>query len=126
MTKAAGLQRKVEYGLLSAFYGPLLTERQRILLRLYCDEDYSLGEVANQLGVSRQGISDGLQRAYERLDELETLLGLQRQFSDMRRVMQLSHQAIEGALTKHPELTALSEARDALDAFMKTEEADGL
>lgn len=123
MARSEGLERKVEYGLLSAFYGPLLTERQRTLLRLYCDEDYSLGEVARQLGVSRQGVSDGLQRAFSRLDELEALLGLQRQFAGMRQVMRQSRVAMDSALALYPDLAMLYEAGNALDAFLRTEEA---
>ncbi len=118
-----GLARKVDYGLLSAFYGPLLTERQRTLVRLYCDEDYSLGEVAKLLGVTRQGVSDGLRRAFHRLDELEEVLQLQNRLEQMRRVMAQTRQAIDQTLHDHPQLEDLREAGLALDTYLKMEEA---
>ena len=70
------LKRKVGYGLLAEFYAPLLTDRQQTLLELYCDEDLSLSEIASQMSISRQAVSENLNRAYERLDELEQHLQL--------------------------------------------------
>ena len=70
------LNRKVGYGLLAEFYAPLLTDRQQTLLELYCDEDLSLSEIASQMSISRQAVSENLNRAYERLDELEQHLQL--------------------------------------------------
>ena len=122
MAKEKRLDRRVDYGLLSAFYGPLLTERQRTLVRLYCDEDYSLAEVAEQLGVTRQGVSDGLNRAFERLDEWELALNLQSKFDRQREVMLAVRDAIHLAMTKHPDLSMLSEAAQALDAHLRLEE----
>lgn len=79
-----GLNRKVGYGMLAAFYAPLLTDRQQALLQLYCDEDLSLSEIAGQLAISRQAVSENLNRAYERLDELEGHLQLYSGFIRMR------------------------------------------
>lgn len=70
------LNRKVGYGLLAEFYAPLLTDRQQTLLELYCNEDLSLSEIASQMSISRQAVSENLNRAYERLDELEQHLQL--------------------------------------------------
>ena len=47
---------RIEIGWLFDFYGPLLTERQRKLLALYCNEDFSLSEIAAREGISRQGV----------------------------------------------------------------------
>ncbi len=123
MARSGGLERKVDYGILSAFYGPLLTQRQQTLVRLYCDEDYSLGEVARQLGVTRQGVSDGLKRAFERLDELESALGLHQRLESTRAVMTTSLQAIDMALVQHPELDMLRDAGKALEEHLRMEEA---
>ena len=43
---------RIEIGWLFDFYGPLLTERQQKLLALYCNEDFSLSEIAAQTGYS--------------------------------------------------------------------------
>lgn len=79
-----GLNKKVNYGMLAEFYAPLLTDRQQTLIELYCDEDLSLSEIAGQLSISRQAVSDNLNRAYERLDELENHLKLYHSFVFMR------------------------------------------
>ncbi len=79
-----GLSRKVGYGMLAAFYAPLLTDRQQKLIQMYCDEDLSLSEIAGQLSVSRQAVSDNLNRAYERLDDLENHLKLYDSYMGMR------------------------------------------
>lgn len=73
---AERLNKKIEYSILLSFYGGLLTENQRSLVSMYCDEDLSLGEIAEQLSVSRQGVSDSLNRAFERLNRFEEFLGV--------------------------------------------------
>lgn len=66
----------VELNCLLDFYGALLTEKQRGVLQLYCEEDMSLSEIANQMGVSRQAVLINIQNARKRLEEYEEKLGL--------------------------------------------------
>ncbi len=80
----AGIQKKIETGWLLDFYGPLLTERQQELLRLSCEEDMSLAEIAQQEGVSRQGVYDILHRATQQLFQLEEKLGMLQRFRRMQ------------------------------------------
>ena len=67
---------RIEIGWLFDFYGPLLTERQQKLLALYCNEDFSLSEIAAREGISRQGVYDAVHRAARQLEDYETQLGL--------------------------------------------------
>ncbi len=90
-----GLNKKVGYGMLAAFYAPLLTDRQQALLELYCDEDLSLSEIAGQLSISRQAVSDNLNRAYERLDELENHLQLYSSYVRMRKQSQACRELLK-------------------------------
>jgi hypothetical protein len=69
------LQHRARIGVLDDLYGPLLTERQRQMLRLYYGEDLSLGEVAERAGISRQAVHDLLRRAIMSLEGYETRLG---------------------------------------------------
>lgn len=78
------LIKKVNYGLLAAFYAPLLTDRQQSMLQMYCDEDLSLSEIASQYSISRQAVSDNLNRAYERLDDLEDQLKMYQKFVELK------------------------------------------
>ncbi len=57
-------------------YGRLLTIRQQRLLRLYYDDDLSLGEIAQRLRVTRQAVFDVLRRSTEELERLEASLHL--------------------------------------------------
>ncbi len=56
-------------------YGALLTEHQRRCLELYYDQDYSLAEIAEQTGVSRQGVHASIARAETALCAYEEALG---------------------------------------------------
>ena len=51
------LNRKVELAFLAAFYSGMLTEKQRRILSLYCEEDLSLGEVARGFGITPEYLS---------------------------------------------------------------------
>ena len=53
--------------LLYDYYGELLTEKQRTCFDLYYNQDLSLSEIAEDLGVTRQGVHDTLARAEAQL-----------------------------------------------------------
>jgi predicted DNA-binding protein YlxM (UPF0122 family) len=57
-------------------YGGVLTERQRALLRLYYQDDLSLGEIAVRFGVTRQAVFDSLRRSVAEMQHLEEHLGV--------------------------------------------------
>ena len=65
-------QKNLAYSVLLDFYGPVLTDKQRVILTEYYDEDLSLAEIAENLGITRQGVRDGIKRA-EHGDGLVTL-----------------------------------------------------
>jgi len=77
------LKRKVDLAFLSAFYGGMLTDKQRRVLSLHCEEDLSLGEIADEVGISRQAVHETLTRAAARLNEMEGRLGTVARFRRM-------------------------------------------
>lgn len=87
------LEKSVEIGTLCAFYGGLLTPRQRDALRLYYEEDLTLGEIAGELGVSRQNVHELIARSADKLRRYEASLGGVRRASEtahgLRQVMEL-------------------------------------
>lgn len=66
------------------FYGELLTERQREFFDLYYNEDLSLSEIAENSGISRQGVRDVIVRAEGAMQEVEDKTGLIRRFLQMQ------------------------------------------
>lgn len=62
--------------LLYDYYGDFLTEKQREIFELYYQNDLSLGEIAENSGVTRQGVHDTLRRSQEILNNFEEKLGM--------------------------------------------------
>ena len=65
----------LELTLLFDYYGDLLTERQKQCFDLRYNQDLSLAEIAQELGVSRQGVHDNLNRAEALLRNMEAKTG---------------------------------------------------
>ena len=70
------MEKIVEQGILLDFYGPLLTEHQQEICRAAVYEDLSLAEIAEQYGITRQGVHDLLKRCDHTLRGYEEKLGL--------------------------------------------------
>ena len=64
------------------FYGELLTDKQREYFDLHYNEDYSLGEIAEMTGISRQGVWDIIKRAEDTLRKTEEKTGLVHRFRE--------------------------------------------
>jgi predicted DNA-binding protein YlxM (UPF0122 family) len=62
--------------LLFDYYGGLLPSRQADVFALYHEDDLSLTEIAEQQGISKQGVHDALKRAEAALAGYERKLGL--------------------------------------------------
>lgn len=98
MTVDGGRLRIDRLRLLDA-YGGALTPRQREALRLHLEEDWSVTELADALGVSRAAAHDLLRRGLRRIEALEAQLGLRQQLDEMerqRRELELRLAAVRG------------------------------
>ena len=78
------MEKIVEQTLLYDFYGELLTEHQRKVYEEVVLNDYSLSEVAENMGISRQGVHDMIRRCNKILNEYESKLHLVRRFVCIR------------------------------------------
>ena len=78
------MEKNVEISLLFSFYKNLLTERQADTVDLYYNEDLSLAEIGDELGISRQGVRDNLKRAEATLYDVEKKLGLVARFLEIK------------------------------------------
>jgi len=70
------LEKNLFFSVLYDYYGNLLKENQAIVIDLYYNQDFSLGEIAEELSISRAGIHDTLKRAEKNLTEFEEKLCL--------------------------------------------------
>ncbi|MBC6003885.1 MAG: YlxM family DNA-binding protein [Paeniclostridium sp.] len=82
------LEKLVEIGLLFEQYKMLLTDKQREIVSLYYNEDYSLGEISENLNVSRQGVYDTLKRSEKILKDYEAKLGLVKKSKEREKFTQ--------------------------------------
>ena len=69
------MAKNLEISLLFDFYGDMLTEKQRDVVELYYNDDLSLSEIAENEGITRQGVRDSIKRAEAQLLEMEERLG---------------------------------------------------
>lgn len=74
--------KKIELSMLCDIYGSLLSDKQRDAVELYCNEDYSLSEIAEHTGISRQGVRDQIKHAEAQLITFEEKLGLMKKTSE--------------------------------------------
>lgn len=73
-------EKIVQIALLFDFYGQLLTDKQADIVDMHFNNDLSLSEISEQLGISRQGVYDTLKRAEKTLSDYEEKLGLVNRF----------------------------------------------
>ena len=90
--------------LLFDFYGDLLTDRQKEFYDLYYNEDLSLAEIAENYGITRQGVRDVIVRAEGILTEMEDKTGIIRRFHKTQAQLQQLQSALE-------QVEALNEAK---------------
>lgn len=78
------MAKNLELSLLLDFYGEMLTSKQREVIEYYYNDDLSLAEIADNQGITRQGVRDSIKRAEFQLLEMEERLGLARRFREMQ------------------------------------------
>lgn len=96
------MEKFVEQALLYDFYGELLTENQKSVYEDVILNDYSLSEVAEERGISRQGVHDLIKRTNKSLMEYEDKLHLVEKFLHIKeKVKQIKCVAQEETIEKH-------------------------
>ena len=65
------------------FYGKMLTERQYEVFDLYYNDDMSLSEISEIVGITRQGVRDLIVRSEKMLEDAEAKLGIAERYQNM-------------------------------------------
>ncbi|MCR5557658.1 MAG: DNA-binding protein [Butyrivibrio sp.] len=78
------MKKIVEQGLLYDFYGELLTEHQKEIYEAAVYNDMSLTEIAEENGISKQGVHDLIKRCTNTLQGYEDRLHMIRRFEAIK------------------------------------------
>lgn len=102
-----------EMCMLFDFYGDILTAKQKELFDLYYNADLSLAEISEHMGITRQGVRDGIMRAEHALRATEEKLGLVAKYgetqSELERLADIVWElrSINNARYRDPKITEL-------------------
>ena len=113
LMKLSEIDNMAYESLLFDFYGNLLTDKQREVMELYHEENYSIVEIARELKVSKQAIYENLKKSDSILRDYEAKLGLMWSLLETRELIE----SIEGRideLMKSPELEDDGELKKGL------------
>jgi predicted DNA-binding protein YlxM (UPF0122 family) len=119
------LEKMVRTGLLYDFYGGLLTDKQRRAMELYYLENWSLAEIAEDEGVSRQAVYDLLHRSARTIEDYERKLGLLDRFQKQQAVLSEIQQKITaimaGRSTNDPHFQLLADVEQQITGLIEAE-----
>jgi len=107
----------MKFPLLLDTYGVLLTERKREILDYYYNDDYSLSEISELTGISRQGVRDSIKKSEEEINGYESKLKIVEKREEasglcecaIAKVMQLAHSKESDVSAQAGEILALLE-----------------
>ena len=90
----------VKQSLLYDFYGELLTQHQKKIYEDAVFHDLSLSEIADEQGISRQGVHDLIKRCDKTLADYENKLHLVEKFAKIKRTIQQINSLTDDAQIK--------------------------
>ncbi len=105
------IERRAYLADLFDIYGELLTDKQRQMFDLYHQNDFSLGEIAEECEVSRQAVFDIIKRTEHTLEEYEQKLGL----AEKNRERRVAAERLSQLLDKWPNQEQLGEVRQLIE-----------
>ena len=84
------MEKNVQISMLCSFYGKLLTEKQYEFLDDYYNNDYSLSEIAENNGITRQAVRDIIKKGEKKLFEYEEkLLFMKRTINQEKKIQDI-------------------------------------
>ena len=107
----------MKFPLLLDTYGVLLTERKREILDYYYKDDYSLSEISELTGISRQGVRDSIKKSEDEIYGYESKLKIVEKHEEvsglceraMAKVMQLAQSKDSDVSVRANEILSLLE-----------------
>ncbi len=108
----------VELSLLFDFYGEMLGEHKKKIFEDYVLNDLSLAEIAEEEGISRQGVHDIVKRCTKQLKEYEATLHLVEKFQNMKTKLTKASELL-GIEKKEADASDIAEARTLLKEMLE-------
>jgi predicted DNA-binding protein YlxM (UPF0122 family) len=82
-------EKNLKLAYLLDFYGDVLDEHTRSVMKAYYDDDLSLSEIAEGVGISRQGVRHIIKKGEDQLTFLEDRLGLAEHYEELAEAVEL-------------------------------------
>jgi predicted DNA-binding protein YlxM (UPF0122 family) len=106
--------KKLDMVYLYDLYAPLLNDRQREILDLYYNEDESLAEISENVGITRQGVRDCIVKSETLLSGYEEALGLRAKLLEIeKRLDGVTRKAEKGVIISEI-IDEINEIKDSL------------
>ena len=116
------MAKNLEISYLLDFYGEMLTQKQRDVMEQYYNDDLSLSEIAENFGITRQGVRDAIKHGEAALLELEQKVGFAARYRQMHEnLARLEHIVREAKFANSGSYGGISavEVDKTLDALLE-------
>lgn len=91
------MAKNLEISYLLDFYGETLTQKQREVMEQYYNDDLSLSEIAENFGITRQGVRDAIKHGEASLLELEEKIGFSARYRKLHETLSRMERLIKDA-----------------------------
>ncbi|MBQ8183917.1 MAG: DNA-binding protein [Clostridia bacterium] len=108
------MAKNLDVVLLADYYGEMLTENQRKFIEYYYNDDLSLSEIAQNEGITRQGVRDAVKRAEAQLYDMENKLGFAERSRKVNEVLNSIRESTEAINNYNMSFSLSREVNDAV------------
>ena len=112
--RGVNVAKNLDVVLLADFYGEMLTENQRKFIEYYYSDDLSLSEIAQNEGITRQGVRDAVKRAESQLYDMEKKLGFAERTRKIAEALDIVIENIEEINKYNMNISLSREVNDAV------------
>lgn len=112
--RGVNVAKNLDVVLLADFYGEMLTDNQRKFIEYYYSDDLSLSEIAQNEGITRQGVRDAVKRAETQLYDMEKKLGFAERTRKITEVLDVVMENVEEINKYNMNISLSREVNDAV------------
>ena len=112
--RGVNVAKNLDVVLLADFYGEMLTDNQRKFIEYYYSDDLSLSEIAQNEGITRQGVRDAVKRAETQLYDMEKKLGFAERTRKIAEALDVVMENVEEINKYNMNISLSREVNDAV------------